>query len=55
MGQSEKTESAYRTVELEGLGSVLIPSHMSEANVMNEVLTAESAATPRGKPLKIPE
>ena len=48
------TETAYRTANLPGLGEVLVPEGMTDADVLAQVLGEDAPATPEKKTKKKP-
>ncbi len=48
------TDTAYRTATLPGLGEVLIPAGMTDAEVLAQVLGEDAPATPEKKTKKKP-
>jgi hypothetical protein len=49
-----KTEPSYRNAVIAGLGEVQIPEHMSDAEVLAEVMGKDAEATPKKKTKKKP-
>ncbi|NNK17433.1 MAG: hypothetical protein HKP51_11075 [Sulfitobacter sp.] len=54
MSTSEPVLLTYRTVILPGLGRVQVPDHMTDAQVLAEVIGADALATPEKKTKKKP-
>lgn len=54
MSTPKPTQFSYRTVVLPGLGRVQVPSHMSDAQVLAEVMDPTAPATPKKKTKKKP-
>jgi hypothetical protein len=54
MSTSETVLLTYRTVILPGLGRVQVPDHMTDAQVLAEVMGADAPATPKKKTKKKP-
>lgn len=54
MTKIKETQLSYRSVVLAGLGEVQIPEHMSDAEVLAEVMGKDAEATPKKKTKKKP-
>ncbi len=54
MSKSETTLPIYRNVDLPGLGRMQVPAHLSDADVLAQVLGADADATPKKKTKKKP-
>ena len=54
MTKTKKTETAYRTAILPGLGQIEVPAHMTDEEVLAEVFGGDAGATPKKKDKKKP-
>lgn len=54
MSKTEESGMIYRTARLPGLGEMQVPAHLSDAEVLAEVMGEDAQATPEKKTKKKP-